>query len=529
MTAFGAPAVGEPAPSRLLVLALDAADRGLICRWAADGHLPTFARLLREGATLPIATPDGVLEGAVWPTLISGASPARHGMLSYLQLKPGTYDLTWGIRADRLTQPTFFEHLSRAGKRVVAVDVPFDRPKPGLHGLQVVNWGAHDGLWSWPRSSWPPALIEEVASRFGNHPVPTCDRGERTLAEYVELRDGLLRGVARKTELMADLMSRGAWDFFFGVFSESHCVGHQCWHFHDPSHPRHDPAAPPELFTALRDVYAATDAGVGRLLDVAPAGTHTLVILSHGMGPYYAGSHLLEDILERLGIDEAPGRAAPLPTRDEAVAGIARGAWGLRRVVPARLRRRLKTGVAGGVAQTLWSWTHPEVNRWHRMRAFPVPTNSMTGAIRINLAGREPAGIVNPGPEYEALCTELTEAFLELENADTGQPAVQWVRRAAELYEGPKLGALPDLFIEWCHDQPISALRSPRIGTIRRAHRGNRTGHHFPGGLAMAGGPRFAALADGPGLRTLDIAPTVLDFFGVPRPDDFDGASVLSG
>ena len=105
---------------------------------------------------------------------------------------------------------------------------------------------------------------------------------------------------------------------------------------------------------------------------------------------------------------------------------------------------------------------------------------------------------------------------------------VRTIQRASVEIQGPKLGALPDLFIEWCHDRPISTLRSPRIGTISRAHRGNRTGHHYPGGLAVAGGPRFAALADGPGLRTLDIAPTVLDFFGVPRPDGGDGASVLS-
>ncbi len=516
-----------PRADRLLMLALDAGDPSLIRRWAAEGHLPTFARLLRGGAVRPIDTPAGVLEGAVWPTLISGVSPATHAMISYLQLRPGTYDLTWGIRADRLAVPTFYERLSRAGKRVVVVDVPFDRPVPGLNGLQLVNWGAHDGLWSWARSSWPAELVDDVARRFGNHPVPTCDREGRTRADYLELREALLRGVAKKVEVLQHLMAEGApWDLFFGVFSESHCAGHQCWHFLDPGHPRHDGAAPAALVDIVRDVYAAIDAGLGRLLEAAPPGAHTLVLLSHGMGPYYAGSHLIDDVLERLGVNpEHPGNAR-LPSREEAVAGVGRGAWAARRLVPPELRARAKAGAPGRLARALWHWTHPEVNPWPRMRAFAVPTNNMTGAIRINLAGRENDGTVQPGTEYHALCSELSEAFLALDNADTGRPAVRWVRRADELYDGPRLAELPDLFIEWEHDRPIATLRSPRIGTVSRPHRGSRTGDHLAGGLVIGHGPRLAGLAAG-GLRTLDVAPTILDFFGLDRIGECEGTSAL--
>jgi predicted AlkP superfamily phosphohydrolase/phosphomutase len=133
---------------------------------------------------------------------------------------------------------------------------------------------------------------------------------------------------------------------------------------------------------------------------------------------------------------------------------------------------------------------------------------------------------VRPGYEYDALCSELTEAFLALENADTGGPAVRWVRRADELYDGPRLGELPDLFIEWEHHRPIKALRSPRIGTIDRAHRGSRTGDHLAGGLVIGHGPRLARLAPG-GLRTLDVAPTLLDFFGIDRIGECEGKSAL--
>jgi predicted AlkP superfamily phosphohydrolase/phosphomutase len=161
-------------------------------------------------------------------------------------------------------------------------------------------------------------------------------------------------------------------------------------------------------------------------------------------------------------------------------------------------------------------------------RAFSLPTNNMTGAIRLNVKGREPSGLVAPGAEYDALCDGLAEALLELVNADTGRPAVRWVRRADELYHGPRLGDLPDLFVEWDHDAPITTLTSPRIGTLTLPYRGDRTGDHRAGGLLLARGPGLRRGDEiKPGVRTEDVAPTVLDLLGVARPGGFEGASHL--
>ncbi len=44
---------------------------------------------------------------------------------------------------------------------------------------------------------------------------------------------------------------------------------------------------------------------------------------------------------------------------------------------------------------------------WARSRAFAEPDLS-TAFIRLNVRGREPAGIVEPGEEYEQLLAEIT-------------------------------------------------------------------------------------------------------------------------
>src|SRR6266545_1653431 len=387
-------------PSRLVLIGIDAASSALVREWAAAGDLPTIAGLLRSGFSATIATPLGVLEGGIWPTFLTSTSPASHGMFSHLKLKPGTYDLQVGMYANRLPVPPFWTHLSRAGKRVAVIDAPFARPVRKLNGIHVTNWGAHDP-WCWRRSSWPPHLIRELVRRFGSHPVDTCDAEGRSPEDYEDLRARLIAGVEKKTALLRHCLERERWDFFFGVFSESHCAGHQFWHLMDPQHPQHDRKASEALRSTIRDVYRAID----------------------------AGAHLLDRVIERLG-DNGTCAAAPATRTNGSTARVStpgRLLWTLRYLLPYELRLELKSRLPKPVA-TLRRWTgRPDLDPRCRMRAFAVPSNNMTGAIRINLKGREPEGRVGPGIEYEALRQEIIDGLLALENPETGRPAVQWV------------------------------------------------------------------------------------------------------
>src|SRR4030095_8625233 len=79
------------------------------------------------------------------------------------------------------------------------------------------------------------------------------------------------------------------------------CVGHQCWHFHDPAHPRHDSHAAAVVGDPVRDVYVAIDAALGRVLDAIDEQTTVILYTGHGMGPKYDAQFFLDDILLRLG------------------------------------------------------------------------------------------------------------------------------------------------------------------------------------------------------------------------------------
>ena len=138
-------------------------------------------------------------------------------------------------------------------------------------------------------------------------------------------------------------------------------------------------------------------------------------------------------------------------------------------------------------------------------RCFTVKNNSVHGGIRINLAGREPEGKVQRGPEYDVLIERLVSDLMEIVNLDSSEPIADRVFRTDSVYHGQYLDYLPDVLIEWNQSHPVFAIGSDKIGKLQGVDPYTRTGDHRKGGM-------FIAL--GPGLRPgrLDRAVDVRDF-----------------
>jgi predicted AlkP superfamily phosphohydrolase/phosphomutase len=485
---------------RTVLIGLDAADGDLLLQGCEDGWLPNLAALRERGVWGVASGVPGFGSGALWPSISTGVTPAKHGRYFYKQINPSTYRVEL-FDPDSYAATPVWEPISASGKRVALFDVPQAAMSPNLNGIQTADWLVHDVVYGRLLTS-PPELAEELTGKFGADPVPKCDRpGGRSAEEHALLRDRLVARVRQRADCTVHYLEREPWDLLITAFAEPHCVGHQCWHLHDPAHPMHDPEAAARAGDPVLDVYAAIDAAVGRIAAAAGDDADVIVLSATGMTANYGGNHLLDDVLRRL---EATNPPLPLDW-------IQRSKRAVKSHLPRRLRRRWRRAVHR--IEEAASGSDRE-----RRLCFAVPHNDLAGAVRVNLAGRERSGRVAPGAPYDALFDRLRRDLLEVRNLDTGRPAVTEVFRVDGICRGPRLPGLPDFFVLWNREAPIDRVGSPRIGEIAYAHRGNRTGDHTPDSVFFAAGPH-AARGRLDGVSILDFAPTLAALHRVSLPN----------
>lgn len=521
----------------IVVLGFDACDPGIVRDLAAAGKLPTFDRLLGGWARARVRNPFGLFVGALWPAFTTARSPSLTGFYCWETVSPTTYERRLTTPREIAGPRPFWRALSAAGHRVAVLDVPHTWTDGPVNGIEVMEYGCHDRHFGFHTS--PPPLAEEILARVGPHPVFTVNPftddqfaaddlvhragAHRTHAEERAFLRDLLEGLARKCRLSTELLGREGWPLFISIFGESHAVGHQHWYLHDPTHPRHDPVLARELGDPVERVYCALDRALAEHLALVGPDTTVLVLLSHGMGPHYDGTHLLEEVLERMDAADRGGPGGGPAARAVKVAWGALPTWAQSRLAPATMalfRHRLRRSPPSVTVE----YDLGPARRADR-RFFLEPNNSVYGGVRINLEGREPAGRVRPGPEMEAICDQIRRDLLALVNVATGRPAVRAVERTDHHHARSPQDSLPDLLIEWNSDAQIETVWSAKTGLVHGPAIHWRTGDHRPTGLLLAAGPGIHAGADLGEMAIGDLGPTICARFGVEL-DGVDGRPV---
>jgi predicted AlkP superfamily phosphohydrolase/phosphomutase len=489
----GRPVTAAP---KVAVICIDSADKGLLLDWARSGVMPNLGALMDRGTWCTVENPPGLFAGSLWPSFYTGVSPARHGKHCSGQLKHGTYEIE-RVRSYDARFATFWKVLSEAGRRVAVVDPPKAPLESPLNGVQISEWATEDH--DFPAGSTPPDLLAEVtkgAERPEVRETSFTSRGEAGLAD---LRELLLDSLRVKLQMSEAILARESWDLFLTIFTETHFAGHLLWQLHDPAHPGHDPGQASRLGDVLREVYAGTDAALGRLLPAMGPDTLIMVYSINGIGPNYTGNFILDDLLlarDRLQLPRGRQRLARVADwADRWTPGVVYdAAYPVHRLV----RRSLGLPVRDFAFRT----------------CFQTPTNGVAGGVRINLRGREPAGMVDPA-DYEPLCRQLARELAELVNADTGKSIVRRVIVCRDVYDGEHLDDLPDLLVEWTQAEPVEAVSSPATGLVRKHFLQHRTGDHRPDGMLITAGPAAPRGQVAP-VSIYDLGPTITSLLGVP-------------
>jgi predicted AlkP superfamily phosphohydrolase/phosphomutase len=163
---------------------------------------------------------------------------------------------------------------------------------------------------------------------------------------------------------------------------------------------------------------------------------------------------------------------------------------------------------------------------WSRTRAY---TLGLSG-IYLNLKGREAQGIVNPGPEAEALKNELIAKLSNLRDEERDAIGVRTVYATNALYRGPYLAEAPDLIVGYSEgyrtswDAAVGKVTAEVFEDNCKAWSGDHSVDPVLVPGVLFSNRKFDA--SDPGIE--DLAPTVLQLFGVERPAWMEGRPVFN-
>ncbi|MEA2575255.1 MAG: hypothetical protein QOH93_2553 [Chloroflexia bacterium] len=499
----------------ILAIGIDAAEATVIEKLCAEGKLPAIQSLMERGSYGRLATNAELFAGGVWPTFLSSSDVPWHGMYHYKMWRQER--MRCEVASDEWLHPhTFWEALDES-YRVAIIDAPMTvKPPHVANGIQLAGWGTHDLI---VKGSHPEGLWGRLEKEFGRPTMPAELFGPQTPGTLLRLRDDLLRQTEQTAKLAQALFRREAWDLFFVVLGATHRGGHYLWDLSQIEGNALSPAQRKTLEGALEELYRASDSAVSRLVEQLPAGGRIMLFALHGMGHNPGWSDLAGDLLDLIqGKAEGPPKKGLL--------------YGIKRKLPWQLVRQVTTRLPQTLQDRLVSLWSSGMYDWKQTRYFPLPMD-LAGYFRVNLVGRESEGLVQPGPEYDAVCAELEDALLSFKDIATGQPIVDRVYRPADLapHAAPNSHLLPDLVVTWSQ---ISAIRSPGVRSERYGEL-LTPGPKLPSGRAGNHTNRGWVLMSGDGIEPgnslganhiMDLAPTLLSWLGAEPPATFQGRPI---
>ncbi len=502
---------------KLYVFAWDGVAFDLLRPWMNEGRLPNLRALIDEGASGPLPTVFPPVTATSWSSFATGTNPGRHGIFDMTLLRRDGALGEEAASAHSLHGRTLWDLAAQRGLRSIVVNLPPTWPPKPMHGALVADFLAPQGD---RRLSWPPELIDEIEERFGPYRLHFKKIYRR--GGVGELLDEAREVFRYKLGVVEHLTQTRDWDLAIHHVFGSDRLQHELWHVLDPSHPSHDPEEGTAWAPKIADYFDELDAAIPRVREWMGAEGTICLLSDHGFGPVHRYLVLNCWLLER----------GYLVLRKGALSRI-RGAFfrgGFTPDLAYRIADTLGLGHlrhSGGIGTrhnllafvSKFFLSFADVD-WSRTVAY---SKGNFGQIYMNVRGREPQGILDPGEEYEAARTRIIGDLGTLTEPGGGEPLFESVWRREELYRGELVDRAPDILflpkdMRWKALGVLDFISNrfilPNFG---------QSGDHRMDGMFTIAGPPIRRGHQLQAAHMLDVAPTLLHLLGAPVSDQMEG------
>ena len=494
---------------RTLVLGFDA----LTFDYLDEFDLPNFEALRSDGIEAPLRSTHPPWTASAWPSLYTGVDPSHHGVYDFFQHEDRYPDETTFVTRSDVHAPAIWNYLSARGVPSIILNMPVSNPADRMNGVLIPGYmGPEDA------PGHPDGIREHLTETIGeyrvySHAETSADKDEK-LAGYLELID-LRRRAA--THLLANF----DWEVAVIQVQKTDAVFHQ--------------------FTeraAHHQVYEAADDFVGSVLDVVGEETNVVVCSDHGIGPVTGYRIYVNQILANHGFAETTDEGGRVGIGDEKRRLMGRDGTAVEATTGSSSIARTINGIASvldragaspadvyavaqrlGVASQLVRLVPKSVRKglesrkhvdWRRSKAYCRSRNEL--GVRINVAGRDPHGIVSD-EEYETVRDEIVALLSGLRTPD-GEPAFEFVERREAVYDGPYSDEACDVLF-----MPREMNNAVELELTGRTFLPADTFDHKRNGVFVGRGPAFETGATIGELSITDVAPIVMALADCPIPE----------
>ncbi|GMV21119.1 MAG: hypothetical protein AMXMBFR57_10680 [Acidimicrobiia bacterium] len=307
--------------------------------------------------------------------------------------------------------------------------------------------------------------------------------------------DDLYRAFDDRAQVILNRLTSGSWDLLVGVIESTDRVQHMMWHHRDDSHPMHDPTQAAGQRDAIPRIYRRADQFVAEVIDQLGPDVPLMIVSDHGFHSWRKAVNLNTWLVQQ-GFMVLKGQAE---SKDKTLEDLFSGAEFFEHV------------------------------DWSKTRAYAMGL----GQIYFNLRGREGQGIVSTGEEYRTLSDDLAARLkADLRDPDTGELIVRNVYKRDDVYQGEFLHNASDLQVGFADGYRVSwqttlgGAPAELVYPNMKRWSGDHGGYDYAttAGVLITNRP-ITTDANGRA-NIIDIAPTVLQFYGLPVPSGIDGRNL---
>jgi predicted AlkP superfamily phosphohydrolase/phosphomutase len=346
------------------------------------------------------------------------------------------------------------------------------------------------------RISTPVKWAPEVAKQYGLYKtlgwqIDTWAISEGFADEQMFWDD--MNFTVEQNRKMFDAFLDGDKDLMVQCFEFPDRVGHVFWRLIDTQHPAYDSALAAKWGDALLRTYQLMDGIVGDAMKAAEKHDATLIVLSdHGFASFRKSVNYNTWL-------------------------VMNGYMVLKSGVQVKERNVEMLFDQGQF------WENVD---WSKTRAYAMGL----GEVYINTKGRESKGIVNAGPEAEALKAELKQRLMQFTDPENGEHPVRRVLPREEIYKRFDPNMIPDLFVTNNDGYRVS-WQTALGGIPKNLLEPNKqvwSGDHCSVDPEIVKGIFFMnrKLATARAPYIADVYPTVLGVLGVKAPYELDGVEL---